>query len=60
MVGGRKVTIAQDAVEEVQVQSGGYTAEYGGANAGIIYTQIKSGYRIYKASLEYITDNIIF
>ena len=60
MVGGRKVTIVQDAVEEVQVQSGGYTAEYGGANAGIIYTQLKSGTPEYKASLEYITDNISF
>ena len=60
MVGGRQVTIVQDAVEEIQVQSGGYTAEYGGANAGIIYTQIKSGTPNYKASLEYTTDNVTF
>ena len=60
MVGGRKVTIAQEAIEEVQVQAGGYTADYGGANAGIIYTQFKSGTPDYKASLEYITDNISF
>jgi len=60
LVGGRKVTISQDAVEEIQVQAGGYTAEYGGANAGIIYTQIKSGTPDYKASVEYITDNITF
>jgi hypothetical protein len=60
VVGGRAVTIVQDAVEEIQVQSGGYTAEYGGANAGIIYTQIKSGTPDWKASAEYITDNITF
>ena len=30
VIGGRGVTISQDAVEEIQVQSGGYTAEYGG------------------------------
>ena len=60
LVGGRKVTISQDAVEEIQVQAGGYTAEYGGANAGIIYTQFKSGTPNYKASVEYITDNITF
>ncbi len=60
LVGGRAVTIAQDAVEEIQVQSGGYTAEYGGANSGIIYTQVKSGTSNYKASFEYITDNIAF
>ncbi|PKL89925.1 MAG: hypothetical protein CVV23_02510 [Ignavibacteriae bacterium HGW-Ignavibacteriae-2] len=60
VVGGRAVTIVQDAVEEIQVQAGGYNAEYGGANAGIIYTQIKSGTSNYKASAEYITDNISF
>jgi len=60
VVGGRKVTIIQDAVEEIQVQSGGYTAEYGGANAGIIYTQFKSGTQDYKASFDYVTDNISF
>jgi len=60
VIGGRGVTISQDAVEEIQVQSGGYTAEYGGANAGIVYTQIKSGTPDFKASAEYITDNITF
>jgi hypothetical protein len=60
VVGGRAVTISQDAIEEIQVQSGGYTAEYGGANAGIVYTQVKSGTQDFKASAEYITDNISF
>ncbi len=60
VVGGRSVTINQDAIEEIQVQSGGYTAEYGGANSGIIYTQIKSGTPKWNGSLEYITDNIGF
>jgi len=58
VVGGRAVTIPQDAIEEIQVQSGGYTAEYGGANSGIVYTQVKSGTPDIKASIEYITDNI--
>jgi hypothetical protein len=60
VVGGRSVNIVQDAIEEIQVQSGGYTAEYGGANSGIIYTQIKSGTPDWQASLEYITDNVGF
>ncbi len=60
VVGGRAVTIVQDAVEEIQVQSGGYPAEYGGSNAGIIYTQIKSGTPEFKASAEWVTDNIGF
>jgi len=60
VVGGRAVTIVQDAVEEIQVQSGGYTAEYGGANSGIIYTQMKTGTSNWRVSAEYITDNISF
>ncbi|MDP4196615.1 MAG: TonB-dependent receptor, partial [Bacteroidota bacterium] len=60
VTGGRAVTINQDAVEEIQVQAGGYTAEFGGANAGIIRSQLKTGPKDLKATLEYITDNIGF
>lgn len=60
VVGGRAVTLVQDAIEEIQVQSGGYTAEFGNANAGIIRQQIRSGTPNYKASVEFITDNIGF
>ena len=60
MVGGRQVTLVQDALEEISVQSGGYNAEYGNANSGIIRQQIKSGTPDWKFSLEYITDNINF
>jgi hypothetical protein len=59
-LGGRAVTIPQDALEEIQVQSGGYTAEFGGANAGIIRQQLKSGSNMFNASFEFITDNITF
>jgi len=58
--GGRAVTIAQDAIEEMQVQSGGYTAEFGGANSGIVRTTLRSGGSQLKASVEYITDNVTF
>ena len=60
MAGGRAVTISQDALEEIQVQSGGYTAEFGGANAGIVRQQLRSGGQQLKASFEYITDNVTF
>ena len=60
MVGGRQVTLVQDALEEISVQSGGYNAEYGNANSGIIRQQIKSGTPEWQFSLEYITDNIGF
>lgn len=60
VLGGRGVTIVQDAVEEIQVQAGGYTAEYGGANAGIVRTQLKSGTPDFKFSIAYVTDNLSF
>lgn len=60
MTGGRAVSISQDAIEEIQVRAGGYTAEFGGANSGIVRQQLKSGGSQMKASLEYITDNISF
>ena len=58
--GGRTVTIVQDAVEEISVQAGGFTAEFGGANAGIIRTQLKSGTPDFRATVEYVTDNLSF
>ncbi len=60
MVGGSQVFLVQDALEEIQVQSGGYTAEFGGANSGIIKQQIKTGTPDWKFSFEFITDNIGF
>jgi hypothetical protein len=60
MVGGSRVTLVQDALEEIQVQSGGYTAEFGNANSGIIRQQIKTGTSQWHFSGEYITDNIGF
>jgi hypothetical protein len=60
MVGGRQVTLVQDALEEISVQSGGYSAEYGNANSGIVRQQIKTGTPDWKFSLEYITDNVGF
>ncbi len=58
--GNRQVTLPQDAIEEIQVQAGGYTAEFGGANAGIVRAELKSGGPSLKASLQYITDNWTF
>ncbi len=60
MVGGARVTIVQDALEEIQVQAGGYTAEFGGANSGIIRQQIKTGTTDWHANVHYITDNLGF
>lgn len=43
MSGGNAVLLIPEAVEEFQIQAGGYNAEYGGANAGIIRQQLRSG-----------------
>ncbi len=58
--GTRAVTLGNDAIEEIQVEAGGFTAEFGGSNSGIIRTQLRSGTSQFKVSAEYITDNIGF
>lgn len=55
--GGSQTSTINNAIEEIQVQAGGYSAEFGGANGGIISTQTKSGGAKYKFSFEGITDN---
>ena len=45
-----------EAMEEFQVQAGGYTAEYGGANAGIVRQTLRSGTSNYKATMQLETD----
>jgi hypothetical protein len=47
----------QEAIEEIQLQSGGYTAEFGGANSGIVRTTMRTGGSQFKASLDYQTDD---
>lgn len=55
--GGSVVTITSDALQEVQVQAGGYTAEFGNANAGIVSSEFKTGGNQYRFSVRAETDN---
>ncbi|MFZ4621722.1 MAG: TonB-dependent receptor [Bacteroidota bacterium] len=55
--GNNLTTVIPDALEEFQVQAGGYTAEYGGANAGIVRQSLKTGSQEYKVTLQGETDN---
>jgi outer membrane receptor protein involved in Fe transport len=57
--GAQLITVVPEAVEEFQVQAGGYNAEYGGANAGIIRQQLKTGSNTFGASLRVETDNFV-
>jgi outer membrane receptor protein involved in Fe transport len=59
LLGGATTWAINNAVEEIQVQAGGYSAEYGGANGGIISTHTKVGGENYHLNLELITDNFI-
>lgn len=59
--GGTQAAPAQarvipEAMEEFQVQAGGYNAEYGGANAGIVRQTLRSGTSDYHLSLQLETD----
>ncbi|MGH7450041.1 MAG: TonB-dependent receptor [bacterium] len=51
------VTVIQEAIEEFQLQSGGYTAEFGGANSGLVRTTLRSGTDRFKATVDYRTDD---
>jgi outer membrane receptor protein involved in Fe transport len=50
------VYVIQEAIEELQVFAGGYTAQYGGANSGIVFTDLKTGMPDYHFSVDFQTD----
>ncbi len=50
-------TVIPEAMEEFQLQAGGYTAQYGGANSGIVRATLRSGTPSFKASFLVETDN---
>lgn len=56
--GGAQTQPIQNAIEEIQFQASGYTAEFGGANGGIISTSSRTGGEKYNFSIEAITDNL--
>ena len=58
VTGGSQTGIINNAIEEIQVQAGGYPAEYGGANGGIVSSSTRTGSEVYKFSFEGITDNL--
>ena len=50
------IFIIQEAIEEFQVLAGGYTAEFGGANSGIVRTEMKTGTPDLHFSVDFQTD----
>ena len=58
VTGGSQTGIINNAIEEIQVQAGGYPSEFGGANGGIVSSSTRTGSEDYKISMEAITDNL--
>ncbi|MDD8016973.1 MAG: TonB-dependent receptor, partial [Bacteroidota bacterium] len=56
-VGGRAISFSAETVEQIQVQAGGYSAEYGNASGGLVMSQLRTGSDKWKASLLMETDN---
>jgi outer membrane receptor protein involved in Fe transport len=52
------VYVIKEAIEEFQVLAGGYTAEFGGANSGIIRSELKTGASDYHVSVDFQTDKL--
>lgn len=50
------IPVIPEALEEVQVHAGGYSAEYGGANAGIIQQTLRTGGSELSGLVQYETD----
>ncbi|GBD94386.1 vitamin B12 transporter BtuB [bacterium BMS3Abin05] len=55
--GGQAVTLSNIAIEEVQVITGGFNAEYGEAMSGVVNVITKSGGPRLSAFYRYTTDN---
>lgn len=51
------VTAIPEALQEISIQSGGYSADLGGANAGIIQTTLKTGGTELSGSVKLEGDN---
>jgi outer membrane receptor protein involved in Fe transport len=54
--GGQRSRVNKNAIEEVTVQSGGFSAEFGGVMSGLVQTTTKSGSKNYTMILEASTD----
>ena len=57
LFGTESYSAIREAIDEVQLQTGGFTAELGGANSGIVRTTTRTGGSLFKISLDYITDD---
>jgi outer membrane receptor protein involved in Fe transport len=57
MFNTQNVGVIQEAIEELQVQAGGFTAEFGGAASGIVRTTTRTGGTNYQFTVDVQTDD---
>lgn len=51
------ISVIQEAIEEIQMQAGGFTAKFGGANSGVVNTTVRTGGSNLRATVDYRTDD---
>jgi outer membrane receptor protein involved in Fe transport len=56
--GGAALTIDTDAIADMDVMTGGLTAEYGNAQSGMVNIVTKSGSRDYSGKFEVVSDHL--
>ncbi len=57
--GGSALTVDQDAIEQTNIMTGGFPAEFGNAQSGMINIVTKSGSEDYHGKVEFDTDHLI-
>lgn len=57
--GGSALQVDTDAISDMKVMTGGFPAEYGNAQSGVINIVTKDGESFYSGKLEYNTDHIL-
>ena len=57
--GGSPLTVDTDAISDMSVMTGGFTAEYGNAQSGVVNIVTKEGDSYYSGKVEYSTDRLI-
>ena len=57
--GGAALTIDRDAIKDMKVMTGGFPAEYGNAQSGMINIVTKDGGEVYSGKIEMSSDHLI-
>lgn len=58
--GGATLQVDTDAISDMKVMTGGFPAEYGNAQSGVINIVTKDGDAYFSGKLEYNTDHLVF